>query len=287
MERSDSFQYEEGGKPFSEEINPGAELRDLLIDLYPLNVNSEKSFLSEVDGFLKAEGNFKKIVYESSINYLLRRLINTAEFLRRDFTTDDSPGEEFVTRLRKFLTENIDVREDRIEKMLTILQRCLDAKNQNRRKSHKKSFIRRHFSYQTELRCYICGKDLSEEEVEFEHKWPKTMGGSSNVKNIGLCCSPCNKDKASYIDGSDFHYEHICLATSKRDSDSFQSEFKRTYKIALWAYNDFQCEICGGAAESVGRLDFFRRNESDSWHFLNIGSICEQCKIFLGGQENG
>jgi len=260
------------------DVNPGLELRKLLQQLCPSNFGAETSFVSQIDFVFKAEGSLSDLLYESTINYLVRRLINTAEFLRRKYESDDFPEGRFVEELRQYLRNEARFKNSDVERILALLQSCLIFKKQNR-KPKKKPFISRNFPGGADLLCYICGKSLTLEEIQIEHKWPKTLGGSSRDFNLRISCCSCNVEKQSYIDGSDFHYEHICLSTDE-SNESFAKEFKRTYKIALSAKHDYKCTLCGKSAESVGRLSFIRRNLSDSWHFLNIDTICENCRNF-------
>jgi 5-methylcytosine-specific restriction endonuclease McrA len=131
----------------------------------------------------------------------------------------------------------------------------------------------------------MCGKSLTEDEVQIEHKFPKTMGGSNELSNLKIACEYCNNEKKNYIDASDFHYEHISLSTND-DDESFNLEFKRSYKIALWAKSDYSCVLCGQLTEFIGRLDFVRRNPNDSWHFLNIDAVCERCLTQTEGEND-
>jgi 5-methylcytosine-specific restriction endonuclease McrA len=261
------------------DASPGLELREFLQHLCPFDLGTEISFVSQIDFAFKAEGSLSKLLYESTINYLVRRLINTAQFLRRKYESDDFPEGRFVEELRQYLKNEVRFRTSDVERLLVILQSCLAFKNQNR-KSKKKQFIKRNFPGSVDLLCYICGKSLTLEEIQIEHKWPKTLGGSSKDLNLKISCCSCNAEKQSYIDGSDFHYEHICLSTDESDEESFSREFKRIYKIALSAKHDHKCTLCGKSAESVGRLNFVRKNLSDSWHFLNIDTVCENCRNF-------
>lgn len=270
----------------NEDINPGLILRDFLQKLCPIQSDADSSFISQIDYSFKADGALSELVYKSTINYLVRRLINTAEYLRRKYESDDFPEGTFVQALRSYLKSETRFRDSDIERMIGIIQFCLSARNQSR-KPNKKGFIKnRRLRGFDELVCYICGKQLISEEVQIEHNWPKTFGGSSKNFNLKISCSSCNSEKKSYIDGSDFHYEHICLATDEND-DSFSLEFRRLYKIALSAKSNYRCTLCEGDVESVGRLRFVRRNPNDSWHYLNIDAVCEGCFESLSLSENG
>ncbi|MEI6442701.1 MAG: HNH endonuclease [Nostocales cyanobacterium ELA583] len=262
--------------------NPGQQLRDLLKRIYPFTLedlnssdSEDNSFVSRIDDALIAEGNFSNLVYESSINYLLRRLINTAEYLRRKYESDIFPPEQFLFELRRFITENTHIESDKVEIILSLLKLCIDAKDKEL-KSPRKRRIFKNAQQNDQLCCYICGKELEKrEEVQVEHIWPKAMGGATEDFNLKLCCSYCNNAKKNYIDATDFHYEQICLVSDK-DDKYFSTELKREYKIAIWAKNNYSCSVCNKPALSVGKLNFGRLNQDDSWHFLNIEAYCNE-----------
>jgi hypothetical protein len=294
-----------------DDINPGHLLRRILEVAIPFEANSESSFVKRIDGVIKAEDEFSYLLYQSSINYLTRRLISTASFLKVKYDKREEIYEDieerilepFPDRLRSFLTEFTDFEGRLIEILIPVLQRCLDTKNQSRKLSRKKKKrIRKNQTNEHgELRCYICGCSLSESNPTFEvedlesdaepsdktstsnyvfdiieHVWPKGLGGSRKEFNLKVSCNRCTDDKQEYIDFSDFHYEEICVAKAEEE-DNFEKDFKRIYKVALWSKNNYSCTICGAKAEEVGRLTLKRRNPEDGWHFLNVDSYCESC----------
>jgi hypothetical protein len=257
-------------------INPGEQLREFLKSLYPLdspeNSDEDKgTFIFKIDESFMADGAFAQIVYESSINYLLRRLINTAEYLRKKYSSDEFPPEKFTNELRTFIKENTKIDENDIEKILSILQKCLEARDKKTKGSMKRKVQRAAEKVYGDLRCYICGKSLSSTrgEIEIEHIFPRHMGGATEEFNLKVSCKYCNSTKNDHINFNDFHYEKICLV-SERGERSFEIEMKRQYKIAIWAKNQYKCAVCEKEASEVGRLEFVRINLNDSWHFLNI-----------------
>jgi len=247
--------------------NPGEKLYSFLKQLFPekhesLDSDNLYCFISRMDDCLIADGEFIKIVYNSSINYILRRLVNTAEYLKRKYETDEFPAGKFVEELRKFIKQETRIPDNESEKIIVLLQACIQSKGKELKTSRKKRLIKEYKS-KSQLRCYICGKDLNEEEVKIEHMWPKTMGGATEEFNLKISCSDCNDKKKDYINSSDFHYEQICLVTDKEDK-SFSNEMKKEYRIALWAKSDYSCMRCGKPASIVGKLNFGRINLEDS-----------------------
>lgn len=259
--------------------NPGKMLQVLLREIYPFDNSSSKSFVYKIDDALIAEGQFAKLVYESSINHLVRRLITSAEYLRRKYAL--YPDERYLVEIRKFLRDFTHIPFSQREKIFTLLVECL--KERERDASQKLRDNIRKEAKTRGITCYLCGCEIDFERTNaprfnsptLDHLWPRNMGGKSLESNLKIACKRCNELKADYIDASDFHYEEICLVTDKQDA-SFNAEFKRKYKIAVSAKSEFKCVICGEPAERLGELQFARREPNDSWHFLNIDAYCSE-----------
>ena len=47
--------------------------------------------------------------------------------------------------------------------------------------------------------CQMCGKNLKDDEIEFDHLIPVSLGGSSEEHNIRLVCYDCNRKKSNRI----------------------------------------------------------------------------------------
>ena len=47
--------------------------------------------------------------------------------------------------------------------------------------------------------CQVCGKNLKDDELEFDHSIPVSLGGSSEEHNIRLICSNCNRQKSNKL----------------------------------------------------------------------------------------
>lgn len=45
------------------------------------------------------------------------------------------------------------------------------------------------------LSCEYCGRDISDGNDTLDHKTSKRMGGTNNIKNLVVCCMPCNQRK--------------------------------------------------------------------------------------------
>lgn len=268
-------------------INPGEQLQLLLMELHPFDQGKKSSFVSTIDLALRAEGDLEKLVYESMINYMLRRLITSAEYLRRFY--EHRPDREFIVHLRKFLKDETEIPQKHLEKVFILLIKCLEERKKNPT-SKRLRRIRRLAEEKGDL-CYICGVNLEFKEpvlpvteekqisqfnsAEIDHIWPNAMGGVNEDENLKVSCMRCNKVKLDYINASDFHYEEICLVSQKSDPH-FSNELPHDYRVALWAKSEFRCIRCSRPATYVGQLQFARRNPNDSWHFLNIDAYCDQ-----------
>lgn len=261
-------------------INPGQQLREFLKEIIPADVK-DNSFISRVDYILQADGELIDLVYNSTINYVLRRLIVTGDFLKRKSEKKNKGNEEFIIDLRAFLKDDMNFSEKHIERLRVLIVECLNKRNADVADSTRHKKIKR--ARNNNKTCYICGSELvfdksNENSYNFaqvEHKWPKAMGGASDTFNLEIACRNCNSRKSDYIDASDYHYEKICLV-SDQDDPTFSNEMKREYELALWAKREFKCSICGKSAADAGKLKFARKNPNDSWHFLNIDIFCEK-----------
>lgn len=47
--------------------------------------------------------------------------------------------------------------------------------------------------------CNMCGKNVPDSEVEFDHRIPFSKGGPTTADNLRLMCRPCNRKKRSAI----------------------------------------------------------------------------------------
>lgn len=56
--------------------------------------------------------------------------------------------------------------------------------------------------------CQVCGKNVSDEEINFDHIIPWSKGGSSDERNIRLLCADCNKKRGNSYE-SEFLISYI------------------------------------------------------------------------------
>ena len=261
------------------EINPGEQLRELLQKLIPFEPSAKMSFIDRIDNTLIADGEFARLAYASCLNYLIRRLITTSEFLKRKYSGDQFRSDEYVQVIRRFIRDYTRISPAQVEPMLSLILACLEERNRAPNQTTKDRI--RAEAKRTDMYCYLCGRAIEFDQpdqynsFDAEHKWPKAMGGKNARFNLKQVCRRCNRVKADFIDYADFHYEEMCLVSDKT-SESFSNDLKWDYRVALWAKNDFRCVVCNKPAEAVGELLFARREPTDSWHFLNIDAYCSE-----------
>lgn len=263
------------------DISPGQQLQILLKQIYSPDAEAMGSFVSKVDDALIAEGDLEQLVYDSTINYVLRRLITTAEFLKRSVEKNNLPESRFIYKLRAFLTSHMHIPTDKVEYILALLILCTKVSRKTPTPKMLSRIRKSAAGRGGQMSCYICGIAVQDsrqgvyDSAEVEHLWSNAMGGSNEDFNLKISCFRCNQSKASFIDASDYHYEEMSLVSHKGD-EHFSTEMRRDYEVALWAKNDFKCMRCQKPAPIVGKLDFGRRNLDDSWHFLNVGVYCRE-----------
>ena len=47
--------------------------------------------------------------------------------------------------------------------------------------------------------CQMCGQEFSPNELELDHYYPKSKGGSDHWRNRQLLCGPCNRKKSDKL----------------------------------------------------------------------------------------
>ncbi len=257
-------------------INPGQELREFLIRLYPLEQIRDMSrggrtFLQKMDYDLMSDETLSNTFYSSCINYLVRRLITTAEYFRRKYP------DEWRLELRRFFRNYTRYKDRDINDLTLLLSKCLSAYDSNPSDSVK-AMMRK--EAKNKRHCYICGEDMDYENANglnsatIDHVWPRAMGGLSHNENLLVACQQCNnKHKKDFMDASDYHYEEIALVSDRSDPH-FTNEMNRQYRVAVYARTEFTCAVCGQPAYRVGKLEVGRIEAQDSWHFLNLQAYC-------------
>lgn len=84
--------------------------------------------------------------------------------------------------------------------------------NQNRAK-YKKQLIALNGS-----NCYLCSKELSDDEITIDHIVPIINGGTNDLDNLGICCEACNSMK------SNKNLEDVVHSTTKNEKSAERAE---------------------------------------------------------------
>jgi hypothetical protein len=188
--------------------------------------------------------------------------------------------------IKRYLLGNTGISESHHAKIIYYLQRCLDVSDKKISPGVRNEALTQ--GQRSGGLCCLSGETLdydlvgqehseatAKKQPDIEHKWPRSMGGSSFPPNIIVSSVFYNRKKSDRIDGSDYHYETICLKTDRESNKtSFESEFDSSKKLAVLAKQDYRCAVCGKTVSEVGPLSFSRKQVDDSWHFINIIALC-------------
>lgn len=238
-------------------------------------------FLEQIDSDLNEDGELSKLFKKSIINYYLRRLITSAQFIRRKYS--DFGDHRVRNELRSYLKYYTRLEDEEIATILILLINCMQVSEDDFNNSHKNPVKRMLKEYG--WGCYICGRDMdfsknSEEynAITADHVWPKTLGGESIPENLRYACQECNsKYKKDFIDYSDFHYEEISLVIHDRYNYDNKAR-DRSYEAAIFAKSNYECVVCEQPAYRVGELYIGRNDLNESWHYLNLSAYCKEHK---------
>lgn len=262
-------------------LNPGYKLREILVEIFPKDHSN--TFLLRIDHLLNAENSFYDISYYSTLNYLIRRLINTAIYLKKKYNSPEYNAERFIKEIRFNLRNDYNFPSAKIEAILLLILQCI-RENERDLSDGNKNVIKRK-AEKANYGCYICGKPLiynkhgydkdNPDLVEVEHLWPKALGGSNEAFNLEVCCHQCNQNKKNYIDEYDYHFEGISVKSDEHESN-FSSEFNQISRVATALKNGPECIICGKLALHQNQLQYKRDKKQDSWHYFNINTYCEK-----------
>lgn len=261
-------------------IDPGRELQ-LYLEREYSRVNDE--FLRQVDYDLMADGQLTELFRQSCINYMVRRLITTAEFFRRSYPPTTHGPQRHLRELRDYLGDFTRYSDRTIDDLMRILTRCLivlDDEITDTQKNRLKRSAR-----ETNSDCSVCGGDLSFQgnpaswiAATVDHIWPRSLGGRSEDDNIQVACRACNEqNKKDHIDASDYHFEAISFPVVSYEGYR-RDVLNREYEVAVFATTGFTCSVCRVPASRVGRLYVGRKDPADSWHFANLTAYCRHHK---------
>lgn len=261
---------------------PGIQLKNYLQSLYPKAGIDDQNVYNRIDADFFYDGNLSAVIYSSALNHLLRRLVKTADYFRRMPPAQNIDSVPYRERMKAYFRNHTDFDDKTINELIVLLRRCLavsphisdGTRNRLLRSAKSRSF-----------NCYLCGTTIDYEHDDqqnsytLDHHWPNSLGGFSTEDNLSVSCANCNNNlKGDFIDGSDYHYEHICFQTTT------YSEFEQLkqytpkeagrYELAIFAKSNHQCSVCAKPASIAGKLFVDRISPDDSWHFFNLTAYC-------------
>ena len=262
--------------------SPGYKLREVLEEIFPYQPQNS-NFIFKIDRSINADENFALLSYYSSLNYLIRRLIVGADFIKRKYNIEGLPAEKYLGEIKKYIYTTYNFPPTKVEDIYDLIVESVTERNRKLSQAKKDAVLKAGKS--RDLGCYICGKELIYDKrgypenhpdiAEVEHLWPKSLGGSNELFNLEVCCFQCNKGKANHIDVADYHYEKFFVIKDRSDVDFF-SDFHRSFIVASHLRNDCKCIRCNKLAIHQNRLYLNRRDSSEGWHMLNIDSYCSK-----------
>lgn len=262
---------------FKPDGSPGLKIKHHLKWLY----KHDQHFLAKIDEDFKLEGLLRSSMYESTINYLLRRIVTAAHYIYR---TNQVYGDTRIrSELRKYLKEYTRFDDETLSKLVAwSLESVNNSKNDFNQSDKKK--VRQQIE-QYGWGCYICGRemDFSSNAEPYkiataDHWWPRLFGGESELHNLRYTCSDCNgKYKKDFLDYSDYHFEEIAMVIESF-SEYDKKAKNRSYESAIFAKADYMCAECQQPAYKIGELHIGRIDISDSFHFFNLTAYCHEHK---------
>lgn len=261
-------------------IDPGRELQLYLEGEY---ARKDDEFLRQVDYDLMADGQLGELFRQSCINYIVRRLITTAEFFRRNYPPETYGSQRHLRELRGYLRDFTRYSDRTVDDLVRILTRCLIAMDDDITDTQKHRLKRS--AREAHNDCSVCGGDLSFQRnstdwiaATVDHIWPRSLGGRSEDDNLQVACKACNvRNKKDHIDASDYHYEAISFPVASYE-EYCRDVLNREYEVAVFATTGFTCSVCKVPASHVGRLYIGRKDPADSWHFANLTAYCKHHK---------
>lgn len=235
--------------------------------------NEELIPLMPISKFLGLGSEYSRVIYESAIYFVARRLVTLASHSASTAPTGDA--QNVIHEALKTVFDLKMVSDP--ENLVLIVYECYKQSE----KSPNQSLINRQVSAWLEESkcCYICGISLepkaeavSDNTIEVEHRLPRSLGGGNTEMVFRPACHKCNQFKKDRIGAADLHHESLAYKFSigsKNETDY--------HRFAAQFFNNGNCGLCGQSAEVVGQLRMVLREPIDSWHLFNILLICDEC----------
>ena len=108
--------------------------------------------------------------------------------------------EEPILEGRKVMN---DISLDNLEKVLTQTIYDYILKNPTIFHTKSRSIIpqrKKEVKERDNFICQICNENFNEDELEVDHVYPHSLGGSNRIENLMALCINCNRDKGKRLD---------------------------------------------------------------------------------------
>lgn len=276
----------------SSDLMPGLALKNLLKKIIPQltpQKDMDSDFVFKLDELLGANGDFRALVYDSCINYALRRLITMGKYVRRECIALKQDEAYYLKMLRRQISMTVNIPDVALRERLGVLVNECVQKSGAKISSTKVNHVRES-AINGGKACYICGRELNrgvaQDTPQVDHIWPHALGGDNRDDNLAVSCERCNQIKQDHIGHSDYHYERVASWVLGYHDVSFLKAFDTARRMAVWAKGNWRCAVCGKAAEDCGPLILERINNDEHWHFLNMQCVCK-VHAHNEGEKNG
>lgn len=258
-------------------MNPGEQLFRWLLNRYKRQRVDKNSWIWAMSREFDIE-ELEEFLMRSTILMLLRRLLWNARWYEKRYIEKPIAEERFE---QDYLIGTLGFeRKDRRE-LMKLISDSLDA---GKKKISPGLFSKlKKESRESGKRCEICGCEIdysskdSLSSFSLDHKWPHSLGGVSEKRNLRVSCKRCNDIRQNTAEASDVHYEHFHVKTdwSSDKQDNFWKELNRSFRIAALLKSEFRCEMCGEPVTRMeGGPDFFRKRRDEIYHIFNIQVVC-------------
>ncbi len=117
------------------------------------------------------------------------------EELVKNFNPDDYP--EQVSEEEQFMSCEIF---GHLCPVFFVNERVTETSELRRIGRHIPTKLKMRIARRDNYTCQVCGKNLKDDELEFDHLIPVSLGGSSEEYNIRLVCYDCNRRKSNIVD---------------------------------------------------------------------------------------
>ena len=141
--------------------------------------------------------------------------IDNNEFLKEQLAAgvyDEERRKIFEEEIRNFTPDDYpeELSQEEMERSCKVFGHLCPVffVNEPLTETKEKRRVRRHIPVKMKMRiarrdnytCQVCGKHLSDDDIEFDHIIPISKGGSSEEHNLCVICYACNRSKRNRVE---------------------------------------------------------------------------------------